>query len=280
MGYSVKWVEKHLGVSRKALRNFEKVGLMPLNKGGEYRNYTEGDIDRIWRIRLLQGVGYSLKEILSMANDENVDFESSLKNKIVELEAEKARIERYLGYAKAIKLTGRMPSKPKDMGSVTFEDFHEKSLEGWNINNNPEMQTFQKMTDLILNTSENEWADMDIDMGDFFAYLQELQKLFVNPEAVMAEIILPTEIAKRAGSGAADPEVQLLVKILYKNRLVLSSELCSISLDQFVRIESSSYKEGDMAKLKEREYGKKGCDFIADAIAFFGGYGSYDDVED
>ena len=31
MGYKVKWVEEHLGVSRKALRGFEKAGLMPKN---------------------------------------------------------------------------------------------------------------------------------------------------------------------------------------------------------------------------------------------------------
>ena len=32
--------------------------------------------------------------------------------------------------------------------------------------------------------------------------------------------------------------------------------------------------------MKEREYGKEGCLFIADAIAVFGGYGCYDEVED
>ena len=37
MGYQVKWVEDNLGVSRKALRNFEKMGLMPLNEGNQYR---------------------------------------------------------------------------------------------------------------------------------------------------------------------------------------------------------------------------------------------------
>lgn len=28
MGYKVKWVEEHLGISRKALRNYERLGLM------------------------------------------------------------------------------------------------------------------------------------------------------------------------------------------------------------------------------------------------------------
>lgn len=36
LGYKVKWVEDNLGVTRKALRVFEKAGLMPENKGGQY----------------------------------------------------------------------------------------------------------------------------------------------------------------------------------------------------------------------------------------------------
>ena len=57
MGYKVKWVEDHLGISRKALRNYERLGLMPTNKDGKYRDYSDEDIDRIRSIKLLQGVG-------------------------------------------------------------------------------------------------------------------------------------------------------------------------------------------------------------------------------
>ncbi len=35
----------------------------PENKGGQYRDYDDDDIDRIWTIRVLQGMGYSIKEI-------------------------------------------------------------------------------------------------------------------------------------------------------------------------------------------------------------------------
>ena len=32
MGYQVKWVEEHLGVTRKALRIYEEKSLMPKNE--------------------------------------------------------------------------------------------------------------------------------------------------------------------------------------------------------------------------------------------------------
>ena len=66
MGYSVKWVEENLGVTRKALRGFEQIGLMPKNKDRKARDYDDGDLDRIWSIRVLQGMGYTLKEIVEM----------------------------------------------------------------------------------------------------------------------------------------------------------------------------------------------------------------------
>ena len=44
VGYKVKWVEDHFGISRKALCNYEKLGLMPPNIGGKYRDYSDEDI--------------------------------------------------------------------------------------------------------------------------------------------------------------------------------------------------------------------------------------------
>lgn len=125
MGYKVKWVEDNLGVSRKALRGFEKAGLMPENKGRQYRDYDDDDIDRIWAIRVLQGMGYSIKEIVTLVNDDDFDFDSSLSKKVADLEEEKKKVERHLGYAKTIKFTGRFPSRPKKMGEIKFEDFQE-----------------------------------------------------------------------------------------------------------------------------------------------------------
>lgn len=57
-------------------------------------------------------------------------------------------------------------------------------------------------------------------------------------------------------------------------------EFADMTWKQFIRFESSSYICGDIAWMKEQEYGRRGCMFIADAIAVFGGYSCYDEVED
>lgn len=278
MGYKVKWVEDNLGVSRKALRNFEKLGLMPANEGGRYRDYSDEDLDRIWTIRLFQGMGYSLKELVSLAESEDFDFDASLEQKIKELEAEKAKIEQHLGYAQNIKLTGRFPSRPKNMGTVTFGEFYEKSLSQWNVNADPEAKKYKELADLILNTPEDELSDTDI--GRLFSFLMDLQKQVSNMDSFFMEKVIPQEILKRKEKGPADAEVQLLIQMLYENRIHSIPELADMSKSQFVRFESSGYVSGDVARMHERDYGKDGCLFIADAIAVFGGYSCYDEVED
>lgn len=278
LGYKVKWVEENLGVTRKALRIFEREGLMPQNKNGQYRDYSEEDIERIWFIRVMQGMGYSLKEIANIAlnvHEENWDFQDSITQKIVELERKKADIERHLGYAKTIKLTGRFPSRPKEIGTIRFEDFYEKALEGWNINNDPRTEHLSELTDLILNQPAENWKNSDLD--SLFGFLDSLKLTEMNPDIILSETILPKAILKRKNLGTAHPEIQLLIKLIYENQLQIAPELQEMTPQQFARYQSSAYRDGDIAKIKEKEYGKENCKFIADAIAIFGGFSDSDD---
>ena len=271
MGYKVKWVEDNLGVSRKALRGFEKAGLMPENKDGQYRDYDDGDIDRIWTIRVLQGMGYSIKEIVTMVNDDNFDFDSSLSKKIEELEEEKKKVERHLGYAKTIKFTGRFPLRPQKMGVIKFEDFQEQALEKWNITDDPQAIEYQKLAETILSKTPEEWKDTDL--GRMFSVLEDF--ITMDTDLLLTELILPKAIAKRMEYGASHPEIQLMVKMIYENQKMLS-QFEDMSIKQFARFYSSSYLSGDISKLKARDLSEQQCEFIAEAVSIFGGYESND----
>lgn len=271
MGYKVKWVEDNLGVSRKALRGFEKAGLMPENKDGQYRDYDDDDIDRIWTIRVLQGMGYSIKEIVTIVNDDNFDFDSSLSKKVEELEEEKKKVERHLGYAKTIKFTGRFPLRPQKMGEIKFEDFQEQSLEKWNITDDPQAIEYQKLAKTILSKSPEEWKD--IDLGRMLSVLEDF--ITTDTDVLLTELILPKAIAKRMEYGASHPEIQLMVKMIYENQKMLS-QFEDMPIKQFARFYSSSYLSGDISKLKARDLSEQQCEFIAEAVSIFGGYESYD----
>lgn len=273
MGYQVKWVEEHLGVTRKALIGFEKKKLMPENKGGLYREYTEEDIDRIWIIRLLQGMGYTLNEIKHISEDEEFDFETSLGKKIKQLEKKKEDVEHHLGYAKYIKMSGRVPTRPREMGSVKFEDFQENAYEKLNLNTMPNGDAMYQMIEQITTTKD---VDSDVILEACEGMLQIFEKMEMNEEHIYIQSILPKQIVKRQSLGASHPEVQLIVKMIYESLLSINEDFKEMTEKQFARFFSSNYMGGDVAVIYEKDFGKDGCAFIAEAYAIFGGFKDYE----
>lgn len=276
MGYQVKWVEDNLGVTRKALRCFEEVGLMPKNKNRRYRDYDEEDINRIWGIRLLQGIGYTLKEIAFMIEKEDFDFEHSLAEKIVELEKEKSKIEKHLGYAKAIKLTGRMPTRPKEMGKITCEEFNNKSLNEWNVNNDPRINEYLQLVEELSTKTPEELEETEL--GKMVKLLENFSEREMR--IYMTEKIFLDLLIEKKRLGSKNEEIQLIVKFLYENHISAIEDLKNLTRQQFSRIYSTYFKYGDIAKQHIKEYGQENCDFIADAIALFGGFEKYEEIED
>ena len=273
MGYRVKWVEDNLGITRKTLRMYEQYGLIPQNEAGKYRDYSEDELDRIWTIKVFQGMGYKLNELANMVSLEEPDFAASLKEKVNELKKQKEEIEKHLKYANALLLSGRFPLRPRDPNPIKFQEFHEMALNEWNIDTNPELKELQELKELS-DTPPSEYDKTQIEKT-----LRICQEVAENPEAFMESLVLPKEILKRKDKGVANAEVQLLVKMLYESSVNSSPEREKMTKDQFVRILVPYYTWGWVYQMNEREYGKEGCDFIANAIAVFGGYSCYNDIE-
>ena len=117
MEYGAKWIRENLGISRDELRSYEKAGLIPIKKDGcFYRTYNDNEIERIWYIRVFKGMGYTLKELREIAENDDFDYGPTIEDKIKELEYKKSQIEKHIGLANYIKLTGRFPSRPKKIG--------------------------------------------------------------------------------------------------------------------------------------------------------------------
>jgi len=279
MKYTVKWLEENLGVTRKALRNYEDKGLIDKatiqNPDNKYRQYSEEDIERIWGYRVLQSVGYSLNEIADMIQNEDFDFQNSINEKIEELERKKTEIEQYIGFAKTLKLTGTFPL-PKEMGSIRFEDFIKSAWEYWNVDSDPQMEKLQSLFDVIQNKPESEWtendfklietmlSELDVDLfellliDEYYAKLLELKELEVSDTRVQREVdliynyycehILPEDIAE------------------------------NMTPQKFSRNIVLSFTTGDLSAINKSKYGKENCEFITEALAYFGGYPSASEI--
>ena len=274
MKYSVKWVEENLGISRKALRNYEEKGVMP--KGGSrnpdnnYREYDEEDIARIWSIKLLQGIGFSLKEIHSFIENPKFDFHSAIAKKVDELEKKRDEVETYIEFAKSIRLTGRVPTVSK-IGSIKYEDFIQYARENWNFYADEKTALYVKVVDTVVNKTPDEW-----ELEDF----QKIERLLETFDEKTLEVAYKLEsyyqlIFELRHMGHTNEMVQTVVRLLYEYTVeqYKGTELeGKVSPQFFARDTVSAFIDSDIALVQERNYGKEGCEFIANAIAFFGGY--------
>ena len=276
MEYGAKWIRENLGISRDELRSYEKAGLIPIKKDGcFYRTYNDNEIERIWYIRVFKGMGYTLKELREIAENDDFDYGPTIEDKIKELEYKKSQIEKHIGLANYIKLTGRFPSRPKKIGDMKFKEFQEYALDNWNVNSNPNVKKYKNIIDTMLNSSDDGLSEEET--VQVTKYMMELEEQLSNKDAIFLDRVLPNEILKRKAYGPADTEVQLLVKMMYENCNELNP---NVTKDIFVRYGASSFMYGDVAKLREKAIGKEGCRFIADAIAVFGGYSCYEEIKD
>lgn len=282
MKYTVKWVEDNLGITRKALRHYEEKGLLSAdasrNPINNYREYDEKYIDRIWSIKILQGIGYSIKEIRALMDDTDVDFYESISEKVVELEKKRNEVLRYIEFAKTIKLTGRVPTT-KQVSSIRYEDFMNYSRENWNFYLEPKVASYLNVMDELILPEEREWSDADIDRLEGLA---ELLADFQENQMTCTVNAYYKIISEMYHMGYRSESVQLVVRLLYD---FLSEQEAAKEIGEkytpqfFAKYTALFFCDGsDIGKMHASTYGEDGSKFIANAIAYFGGFETLEDL--
>lgn len=272
MGYSVKWVTENLGITRDMLRYYEKEHLLPdkgmRNPTNKYRDYSEEDIERIWGIKLLIGVGFTAKEIYSLMNDTEYDFDTAIAQKVIELQQKHDENLIYLEFAKSIKFMGRVPTTSQ-IGSMRFDEFLEYAHENWNFYDDPRSAPFMQLSDALISKEPSDWSP-DV--------LERLMDMFGDTESMMHTFALHgyyQVISDMRDLEYSSETVQRVVALLHRYLVDHNTEpeLDGKITPQFVaKYTAPFFLEGDVATLHERNYGKDGCLFIAQALAFYGGY--------
>jgi len=277
MGYSVKWVEDNLGISRKALRNYEHYGLMPMAMG-KVRDYDEEDINYIWCIKLLNGIGFTVKEIKAMIDNPSTDFYGAITGKVEALEHKLAEDEQYLEFAKTIKMTGRIPTVSQ-LGVLKFEDFMNYAKEQWNFFREPNVALYLGLMDLPTyrksQPSDNITAEQVGKLEELLASFKESQ----HDCMITAYYKILGEMRELDYRNSA---VQTVVKLLYS---LVSEDFPDeearrkFDFARFARYSVPFFVPGsDLYILNEQNYGADACRFIAEAIACFGGFDTVDEL--
>ena len=273
MGYSVKWVVEHLGITRDMLRYYEKEKLLPIgetrNPSNKYRDYNEEDIERIWGIKLLIGIGFTAKEIRAFGEDQNFSFYEAISDKVKQLEKKHNEVLTYLQFAKTIKITGRIPNTTQ-IGNMHFNDFIEYSRQNWNAFNDPEGKKMMALIDTLTEKPNTEWDDSDIQrLIDFYGDIDPEQMMYIQTVAGYYRVIVDM-----MPLGHSSDAVQGVVKCLYN---FIRKGIETQYQDKFTPLyfadhTISAFIESGFAEMNEKNYGKDGCMFISQALAHFGGY--------
>lgn len=262
MKYTVKQACEKLGVTRRMLRFIEEKGLMDKksyeNKDNRYREYNDDDLDQIWFIKLLQGMGFSFDEIVDMTQNPDFDWFGALAEKVSLMETEIKNIEKRLGYAKAMKYLGIIPLGPKDKGSMKVKDYLDSIMEKLNTENDPKMK-----------------------MG--YDYIEQQKQMLtdtIDPKKAIIINYYYIQITEKMDLGYQHPDIQEYVKAIYEiMRAIIFDELNEeISPQRFARNAMSQFFGADISYQNQIMFGERGCEFLANAIAYFGGYANYEEI--
>lgn len=129
MKYSIKEMSRLSGITPRALRHYEALGLLKPERKKEsgYRSYTEKDVDMLQEILFLKELGFPLKEIAGIVTDPQFDRESALKSHLVELRFQRSRLDELIqNLQKTIQvLKGENEMSDKEK----FEGFKQKIID-------------------------------------------------------------------------------------------------------------------------------------------------------
>jgi DNA-binding transcriptional MerR regulator len=93
--YSMQRFAKLTGVTIKALRHYERVGLLaPVRAGGGYRQYSYADMQRLERVLSLRALGCSLKDVAAVIDADPATRAAFLREQRDRLEDRRARLTR------------------------------------------------------------------------------------------------------------------------------------------------------------------------------------------
>ena len=223
-------------------------------------------------------MGYSLSEIWELLNNPEADYYKSISEKIVELERKREDISSFIDFAKTIKLTGMIPTT-KEIGSVRFSEFMKYSRENWSILSEPKITTCLDAMESLQKVKGQELSETDIDrietLADLMNDYQEMQSICMKNAYFQI-------IARMRPHGFDSEAVQAVVEQLF--HFISESIIGKENGGKFTPLFFAKYTvpfflEGsDVGLMNIANYGIEGADFIANAIAFFGGCNSLNDL--
>ena len=269
MIYTKGWIARNLGITRETIQYYEDQGLLKacgrLNTRNNRIEYEEKDVDKIWSIKVLRDIGYTIKEIKDIIHNPSFDFYASITKKAEQLEEEVNKKTACLEFVKTIKHTGRIPVI-NQLGCMKYEDFINYVKESWNIYADPDIGPYMRMVDK-LNSKESNKLNPE-DLKKFAELSEDIEK---KMELFGLHGYFQVISDMREMDPASDT-VQSVVGLLHKYSREHFSEVMTRNNESYCIFAAqliSLLRRSDTAKMYEEFFGKDGCMFIEKALIIY-----------
>ena len=138
--YTVSGLARACGLSRTTILYYESLGLLKAygRSAGNYRQYSDRELDRLREIRAYRHVGLSLADIRTVLGRPSNDAASVLQKRLVQIDAEIGRLR---GHQRVIlRLLGNtsfrraeMITKDKWVGIMEGAGLSHEQMERWHV---------------------------------------------------------------------------------------------------------------------------------------------------
>lgn len=288
MKYTIKWITEHMGITRDMIREYEKQGLLDKkqyeNPENKYREYNEDDLKRLWGIKFFIELGFKIKELKSFFENRNTDPEIEFEKLLLKKREELSSLKQTVRLLDTIVATGQLPTLNKT-GEMTITDFMDTVLSDWSL---PEIiedfsyWDFVKLSQTPPKKITNQLIESDNYLAILEFTLENLPQMLESKDSF--ETIKQTsyvDLIVELGGDYKSDIIQGVVKLYYKSvKTQYQTQQNNITPKLFAKVIAPTYMEG---KFKELDIPKRSDSdriFIANAIAYFGGFDTYNSMID
>ncbi|MDU0479873.1 MerR family transcriptional regulator [Staphylococcus chromogenes] len=200
-----------LGITSRTLRHWDAIGLLTpsFRSWGDYRLYTEADLDRAWEILVYRETGMPLKDIAALI-DGTASREQRLRAQRAHLKQEIVRLRRMeRAVAELLEGTLTMPEKAQLFGQ-DWQQYEEEARQRWG--DTPEWQQAQRAQQHM--TAED-FQRVKQEMADFVSALGEAHSAGVAPGSEVARDLVMRHRAQIAQWYDCTPAKQVCLARMY-----------------------------------------------------------------
>lgn len=173
---NVKEAAARAGVSVRALRYYEEVGLVSPQRSPEngYREYEQSDVARVRLIHAYRELQFSLEEIGQLLDAPRIERDRMLEEKIADMERKRQRIDNRIALAHSIRMIG-----PEQLPGIDFSQLDDQMAQSRRyLEENPEMQA---LSDKFKQISEQKGEAIAEEIIQRFAEIANAPETEIEP---------------------------------------------------------------------------------------------------